>query len=86
MADFEAVTFFVDLDRIHRVAHIDIIELLAIAAPTGPVSSIGGNLPHPVATRNGNDKNFGPGRKENSEGDEFAVGRKLSAGTRTGRA
>jgi hypothetical protein len=34
MTDFEAVTFFVDLDGIHRVAHIDVIELLAIAAPT----------------------------------------------------
>src|SRR5580693_6983380 len=83
MADFEAFTFFVDLDGVHRVAHIDVIELLAIAAPTGPVSSIGGNLPHAVATGKGNDKNLGPGRKKNSEGDEFAVRRELSAGTRT---
>jgi len=86
MADFEAVSFFVDLDGIHRVANIDVIELLAIAAPTGPVSSIGGNLPHAVAAGKRNDKNFGPGRKKNSEGDEFAVGRELSAGIRTGGA
>lgn len=86
MADFEAFTFLANLDRIHGVAHVDVIELLAITAPTGPVSSIGRNLPHAVATSKRNDKDFGPGRKKNSDGDEFAVGRKLSAGIRAGTA
>src|SRR5208283_519464 len=70
-------------DGLHRVAHIDVIELLAIAAPTGPVSTIGRDLPHAVAAGKRNDKNLGSGRKKNSDGGEFAVGRELSAGIRT---
>jgi hypothetical protein len=84
MADFEALPFFADLDGIHGVVHVDVIELHAIAAPTGPVSSIGGNLPHAVAAGKRNDKNLGPGREKNRHGDESAVGRELSAGIRTG--
>src|SRR5258708_44697 len=79
MADLDTVALFVDVDGHHFVAHGNEIELLAIAAPTGPASAIRGSLPHTISRREGNDKILRSPVRQHGEGNKPAVGRELSA-------
>jgi len=79
MADLDAVALLVNIDGHHFVAHGNEIELLAIAAPTGPMSAICGSLPHAISGREWNDKNLRSPVRQHGEGNKPAVRRELSA-------
>ena len=79
MADLDTFALLLNVDGHHFVAHGNEIDLLAIAAPTGPVSAIGGSLPHTISCREGNDKNLRSAVCQHREGNKPAVGRELSA-------
>jgi len=84
MSDFYASRFFRDGDNAEFIAKIDEIEFLAIAAPAGPASALGGDLPHAVAGGKWNDKDLRAGRGGHGESYKLAIGGKLSTRLQAG--